>query len=286
MENAKSFTGPPEWLEERLSRPGMAIVDGSWYLPAQKRDARAEYEAAHIPGAVFFDHDLIVEPNSGLPHALPNPELFAQFAGAMGIAVDDQIVVYDGPGLFSAARVWWMFRAMGAKHVFVLDGGFDRWKAAGRPVTAEPTKIAPCLFKVDFHADMLARLDDVKVAVARHDAQIVDARPAGRFSGAEPEPRPGVRDGHMPGALNLPAATLSADGKLLAPEQLRQAFEKAGVDLEQPVITSCGSGITAGILSLALETIGHKANRLYDGSWAEWATQADTQAVVEGNSKA
>lgn len=280
-----AFTVSPEWLEERLGQPGLALVDASWYLPAQRRDGRAEYDAAHIPGAVFFDHDLIVEPGTGLPHSLPNPKLFAQFAGSMGIAADDTIVVYDGPGLFSAARAWWVFRVMGAKTVHLLDGGFDRWKAAGRPVTAEPTKVAPCLFEVAFDAGRVASLDDMREIVAGGGAGIIDARSAGRFNGTEAEPRPGLRGGHMPGAASLPASALSEDGRLLSPDKLRAAFAGAGVDLARPVVTSCGSGITAAILTLALETLGHRDNRLYDGSWAEWGGREDTAIVNEAETK-
>lgn len=272
----RSFTVSPDWLEERLGSPGLVVVDASWYLPAQNRSGKAEYDAAHIPGAVFFDHDLIVEPDTGLPHSLPNEKLFAQFAGSMGISADDTIVVYDGPGLFSAPRAWWMFRVMGAKEVFVLDGGFDRWKAAGRAVTAEPTKIAPCLFETDFDQARVASLADMRRLVEDGLARVVDARPAGRFSADEPEPRAGVRGGHMPGAASLPASSLSEDGKLLPPDRLREAFAKAGVDLNGPVVTSCGSGVTAAILTLALETLGQTDNRLYDGSWSEWGSQADT----------
>lgn len=280
MEQANGFTVSPDWLEERLEKPGLSIVDASWYLPTQNRVAKAEYDAAHIPGAVFFDHDLIVEPGSQLPHTLPDPKLFAQFAGSMGISAEDTIVVYDGPGLFSAARTWWMFRTMGARNVLLLDGGFDRWKAAGRPVTAEQTKIAPCLFDVDFSEAKVADLDAIRSFVGG-GGQVVDARPADRFSGEQPEPRPGVRAGHMPGAKNVPALSLSADGKLLPPEKLKAAFEGAGVDLSQPIVTSCGSGITAAVLTLALETLGHTDSRLYDGSWTEWGSRPDTDVVTD-----
>lgn len=278
MSDEHSFIVSADWLQERLDAPGMAILDASWYLPAVGRNARAEYEAGHIPGAVFFDHDLVVDPDSALPHALPAPNVFAQFAGAMGVAADDTIVVYDGPGLLSAPRAWWMFRAMGAKTVFVLDGGLDRWKAEGRPVTAEPTKIAPNLFTVDFDAGAVAKLDEMSGIVASGGPQVVDARSKGRFEGTEPEPRPGLRGGHMPGAKSLPFTALSENGSLLPPARLRKAFEAAGVDLSRPVVTSCGSGVTASVLTLALETLGHRDHRLYDGSWAEWASQADTPA--------
>lgn len=263
-----------DWLEGKIGQPGVAIVDASWYLPAQKRDAKAEYDAAHIPGAVFFDQDLVVEPGSELPHTLPSPGVFAQFAGSMGISADETIVVYDGPGMFSAPRVWWMFRIMGAKQVFVLDGGFDRWKADGRPVTDEPTKIAPTFFETDFDAARVAWLEDMRALVG--SGQIADARPAGRFAGTDPEPRQGVRGGHMPGAVNVPASGLSRDGKLLPLNALRDLLQEQGVDLDKPVVTSCGSGVTAAIITLALESVGHTNNKLYDGSWTEWGGRPDT----------
>ena len=279
MAETGAFTIDADWLEKKLGTPGLSIVDASWYLPAQKRDAKAEYEAGHIPGAIFFDQDGVVDPDSELPHTLPDPATFARHAGSMGISADDTIVVYDGPGVFSAPRVWWMFRVMGVFQVYVLDGGFDRWKAAGRPVTAEQTKVAPNIFHVDFDPSRVASLDEMKGIVASGESQIADARPAGRFTGEDPEPRAGVRGGHMPGAKSLPASTLSRDGKLLPPEELKKRFEEAGVDLSKPVVTSCGSGITAAVITLALETLGHSANRLYDGSWTEWGGRSDTPVV-------
>jgi thiosulfate/3-mercaptopyruvate sulfurtransferase len=269
-----------DWLQERLDKPGLSIIDGSTYLPVHKRDARAEYEAAHIPGALFFDHDAVVDPDSKLPHTLPRPELFARIVGSMGISADDTIVVYDGPGLFSAPRVRWMFRIMGAKKVFLLEGGADKWKAEGRPLTAEPTKVAANVFDVSFDGAQVADLAEMRRIVETGERQVADARPAGRFTGADPEPRPGVRGGHMPGAANVPATSLSKDGKLLPPQALRDIFGKAGVDLEKPVVTSCGSGVTAAVISLALETLGHKDNKLYDGSWSEWGARDDTPVVT------
>ena len=281
MSDPKIFV-TADWLQERLGQPGVSVIDASWYLPAQGRDARAEYEAGHIPGALFFDLDDVVDPDSRLPHTLPPPGVFARMVGSMGIAVDDTIVVYDGPGLFSAPRVRWMFRTMGAKNVLLLEGGVDKWKAEGRPLTAEPTKVAPNLFEVSFDADKVADLAEMREIVETGERQIADARPAGRFTGADPEPREGVRGGHMPGAASVPATSLSKDGKLLPPEALREIFDKAGVDLDKPVVTSCGSGVTAAVISLALETLGHKDNKLYDGSWSEWGARNDTP-VVKGN---
>lgn len=276
------FVVSADWLQERLGQPGLSILDGSWYLPAHKRDARAEYEKTHIPGAVFFDHDEVVAPETSLPHMLPAPGLFAQFMSSMGVDEKDTIVVYDGPGCFSGPRLWWMLRLMGARDVFILDGGFDRWQAQGRPVTDGITKIAPCYFAVACDQTRVASLEDMQRIIAGHKVQIADARPAGRFSGAEPEPRPGMRSGHMPSARNVPASSLTRNGSLLPVEELRIVLEEAGIDLSKPVVTSCGSGITAAVISLALASVGHTDNQLYDGSWAEWGGRTDTP-VVTGN---
>lgn len=280
MAQDSPFTIDADWLESRLGTPGLSVVDASWYLPAQKRDARAEYEAAHIPGAVFLDQDLVSDPDSPLPHTLATPQRFAQYVGPMGISADDTIVVYDGPGFFSAPRAWWMFRVMGVFQVYVLDGGFDRWKAEGRPVTAEPTKIAPNVFHADFDASRVASLEDMRRIVGSGERQIADARSPGRFAGAEPEPRAGIRPGHMPGARNVAASALSENGELLPKERLREIIEGAGIDLSKPVVTSCGSGITAAVITLALETLGHGDNKLYDGSWTEWGGLADTPVAT------
>jgi thiosulfate/3-mercaptopyruvate sulfurtransferase len=280
MAEDSPFTVDADWLQKRLGEPGLTIVDASWYLPAQKRDARAEYEAAHIPGARFLDQDAISDPDSPLPHTLPSPQYFAQYVGAMGISADDTIVIYDGPGFFSAPRGWWMFRVMGVFQVYILDGGFDRWKAEGRPVTAEPTKMAPNVFHADFDAARVASLADMRRIVETKESQIADARGAGRFTGVEPEPRVGIRSGHMPGARNVPASTLSDNGELLSKDRLRKVVEDAGIDLSKPVVTSCGSGVTAAVITLALETLGHTDNKLYDGSWTEWGGLGDTPVVT------
>lgn len=276
MSEKSPFVVSPEWLVKHLKDPGLSIVDGSWYLAAQNRDARAEYDAAHIPGAVFFDQDAVVDPDSDLPHALPSPTVFEQHVSAMGISREDTIVVYDGPGMFSAPRVWWMFRVMGAENVFLLDGGFDNWKKDGHIVTATPTKIASTAFLPKFDASKVASLDDVMTIVGEGSSQIADARPAGRFTGDEPEPRPGMRSGHMPGARNVPTFTLSEGGYLKDIDGLRQVLSDAGIDPAQPVVTSCGSGVTAAVISLALESVGSTNHRLYDGSWSEWGSRDDT----------
>ncbi len=280
MSETSRFTVSSEWLENRLDQPGLSIVDASWYLPAQGRDAKAEYEAAHIPGAVFFDQDAVVDAGSDLPHTLPDAATFQRHVSAMGISKTDTIVVYDGPGLFSAPRVWWMFRVMGAQDVRVLDGGLDGWRAEGRVLTNEPTKIAPSVFNAALDETRVADIDAVRKAVEDGSAQIADARPARRFTGEDPEPRPGMRSGHMPGAHNVPASALARDGRLLAPPDLRALFEQAGIDLNRPVVTSCGSGVTAAVITLALETLGHTDNQLYDGSWSEWGGREDTQVVT------
>ncbi|MBX3568315.1 MAG: 3-mercaptopyruvate sulfurtransferase [Rhizobiaceae bacterium] len=280
MPNTSPFVVDAEWLKGQLGRPGLSVVDASWYLPAQGRKARAEYDAAHIPGAVFFDQDLVVDPAAELPHTFPPAGEFARHVGSMGISADDTIVVYDGPGMFSAPRAWWMFRTMGAPEVFILDGGFDGWKAAGMPVTAEATKIASCVFHTDFDPKRVVLIDEMRDIVDSGSAQVADARPAGRFAGTDPEPRAGVRSGHMPGAKSVPATSLSENGRLLPVEALKERLEGAGLDLSKPVVTSCGSGVTAAVIMLALQSIGHGANRLYDGSWTEWGGRKDTPVAT------
>lgn len=280
MAEDSPFIVDADWLEKRLGTPGLTIIDASWYLPAQKRNAHAEYVAAHIPGARFLDQDAVSDPESKLPHTLASPQYFAQYVGSMGVSADDTIVVYDGPGLFSAPRAWWMFRVMGVFQVYILGGGFDRWQAEGRPVTAEQTRIAPCVFYADFDAGRVVGLDEMRRIVGSGERQIADARSPGRFAGTDPEPRSGVRSGHMPGAHNVPVAALAENGELLPKDRLRKVIEDAGIDLSKPVVTSCGSGITAAAITLALETLGHTDNRLYDGSWTEWGGLSDTPVVT------
>ncbi|MDX8464301.1 3-mercaptopyruvate sulfurtransferase [Mesorhizobium sp. VK23B] len=280
MAEDSPFIVDADWLEKRLGTPGLTIIDASWYLPAQQRNAQAEYAATHIPGARFLDQDAVSDPDSTLPHTLASPQYFAQYVGSMGVSADDTIVVYDGPGLFSAPRAWWMFRVMGVFQVYILAGGFDRWKAEGRPVTAEPTRTASCVFYTDFDAGRVVSLDEMRRIVGSGESQIADARSPGRFAGTDPEPRPGVRSGHMPGAHNVPIAALAENGELLPKDRLRKVIEGAGIDLSKPVVTSCGSGITAAAITLALETLGHTDNRLYDGSWTEWGGLSDTPVVT------
>lgn len=276
MSARSPFVVSSDWLATHLNDPGMSIVDASWYLPAQERDARAEYDAGHIPRAVFFDHDVVVDPDSNLPHAIPSPATFAQHASAMGITRHDTIVVYDGPGFFSAPRVWWLFRVMGADKVYVLDGGIDGWKADGRFVTDKPTKTASAAFIPQFDSAKMATFSDMQSIVADRSMQIADARGAGRFSGAEAEPRPGMRSGHMPGARNVPFGTLADNGRFKDLGALRTTLVDAGIDPEKPVVTTCGSGVTAAVITLALASLGNENTKLYDGSWSEWGARQDT----------
>ena len=264
-----------EWLAGELGKPDVAVIDGSYYLPTQNRDARAEYAAAHIPGAVFFDINAVADHSTELPHMLPGPDQFGAAAGDLGISEKDTIVVYDGTGLYSAPRVWWTFRIFGARNVYILDGGLPAWKAEGRPTEAGAVKRPKKRFDAEMDTGAVAMLSDVQMALNDQSAQVVDARSAGRFAGREPEPRAGLRSGHMPGALSVPFTEIVENGRLVSPERIAQAFKKAGVDTDKPVITSCGSGVTAAILTFGLEALGKKPGRVYDGSWSEWAARPD-----------
>ena len=264
-----------DWLAERLRSPHVVAVDGSYFLPTQKRDAEAEYRSAHIPGAVFFDIEAVSDHSTELPHMLPGTTHFGAAVGQLGIGDGDTVVVYDSVGLVSAARVWWTFRVFGATSVYILDGGLPKWQAEGRPLEAGEVKRPPKKFTAEMNVGAVAMLDDVRLALSSDSVQVVDARSAERFAGTAPEPRPGLRSGHMPGAFNLPYDRLVDNGRLTTPERIAAAFAAAGVDVNQPIITSCGSGVTAAILTLALESLGKVPKGLYDGSWAEWGSRPD-----------
>ncbi|ODT15242.1 MAG: 3-mercaptopyruvate sulfurtransferase [Kaistia sp. SCN 65-12] len=269
-----------DWLAAHLGDPAVAVVDGSWYLPTENRDAEAEYRKAHIPGAVFFHLDKVADTSSGLPHMLPSPEAFARAVGALGISDKQTIVVYDGAGLFSAPRVRWTFRTMGARDVRILEGGFPQWIADGRPVESGEANPEPKVFEAKLDSAAVRSIVEVRDIVATGSATVVDARSGERFRGEAPEPRPGLRSGHMPGSSNVPSGALVAAGRLRSDVEIEAAFSAAGVDPDKPIVTSCGSGVTAAILALGLETIGARDVALYDGSWAEWGGAQDAPVVT------
>jgi thiosulfate/3-mercaptopyruvate sulfurtransferase len=265
-----------EWLAVHLRDPDLRILDASWYLPDMGRDAKGDYAAAHIPGARFFDMDDISDHRSALPHMAPPPEKFISRLRAMGVGDGHQVVVYDGMGIFSAARVWWTFRLMGKTDVAVLDGGFPKWRVEGHEVEDLPPVIRDRHMTTQRQAGLVKDVTQVANAAKLGHAQIIDARGAARFRGDAPEPRAGLRAGHIPGARNVPYTdVLNADGTMKPVPALKTVFEAAGIDLARPVITSCGSGITAAVLNLALDRMGHRNHALYDGSWAEWGMYDD-----------
>ena len=270
-----------DWLARHLRDPDLRVLDASWYLPAQNRDAKAEYAAAHIPGARFFDIDEISDQRSDLPHMAPPSEKFISRMRAMGVGDGHQVVVYDGAGIFSAARVWWTFRLMGKLDVAVLDGGLPKWQAEGREIEDMPPIIRDRHMTVSRQNQLVKDVTQVAHAAKLGEAEILDARSAARFRGEAPEPRAGLRSGHIPGSKNIPfAEVLNPDGTMKEPAALKAVFLAAGVDLTKPAITSCGSGVTAAILSLALERIGHRNHALYDGSWSEWGMYDDLRVAT------
>lgn len=276
---SRPFFATTEWLASHLDDPDIQVIDGSWYLPAQNRNAREEYEAGHIPGAIFFDIDAVADQATNLPHMLLPAETFGREAGRLGIAENKTLVVYDGAGLFSAPRVWWTLQLFGARAVLILDGGLPQWIAEGRPLESGPGHRDTATFEAIQAPDRVADLATVRRKLADRSAQIVDARPAARFSGEAPEPRAGLGSGHMPGSVNIPATELIEGGRLKSAEALRAIFTEAGVDLARPIVTTCGSGVTAAIVTLALEVIGRTDTQLYDGAWAEYAREP--HSVIE-----
>lgn len=260
-----------QWLAAHLKDPDLRVLDASWYLPGSERDPFAEYQRAHIPGARFFDLDDVSDHRSDLPHMVPSVEKFMSRMRAIGVGDGHQIVVYDGSGLFSAPRVWWLFKLMGQMDIAVLDGGFPKWQAEGHPVEDLPPILRDRHMMVRRQNHMVKDVTQVSAASKLGESEIVDARSPGRFYGKDPEPRPGLRAGHIPGSKNVfYKDLLKADDTMKSPDEMRQVFVEAGVDLDKPVITSCGSGVTAAILSLGLTRMGKTDHSLYDGSWSEW----------------
>ena len=268
----KNWIVETEWLVAHLHAPGLVVFDGSWHLPASGRDAKAEYAAEHIPGALFFDIDDLSDEKSPLPHMLPSAVKLASRMREIGVGDGMRIIVYDTQGLFSAARVWWTFRAMGHQDVAVLNGGLRKWKMEGRPVEGGlPLPRTVREFTPRLNRSLLRDLDDMTGYVAKGGTQIIDARPQGRFEGKKAEPRPGLRSGHIPGSKNVPWETIiNPDGTIKPKADLEKLFHDAGIDPQQPVVTTCGSGVTASMLSLALAVLGQMNAAVYDGAWAEW----------------
>ena len=271
----------PHELADRIGDSNLVVLDGSWYLPTENRNPEREFQNRHIPGARFFDIDKISDPDSDLPHMLPKPDYFAKAVERLGVSNDSQVVVYDGKGLFSAARVWWMFRVFGHESTRLLSGGLPAWLAGGFLTGNREPEITPGTFDVDFDSGKVSSMQGILNNLETGESVIIDARSAGRFTGTDPEPRPELKSGHMPGAVSLPFTELLEDGKLKSVADLKRIFEDRGIVDDQKLVTSCGSGVSAAVINLALVICGYGMHRLYDGSWTEWASHADNPIVSE-----
>lgn len=267
-----------QWLAERLGKPGLRVVDASWYMPNSGRDPRAEYGAGHIPGAVFFDLDATSDRTTSLPHMLPSDSSFAEAMSRLGLHDTDALVVYDGSGVnLSAPRVWWTFRVFGHDEVAVLDGGFGKWRREGRPVEPGMVRLPPGRFSAHLDPNAVRDLPRIRANIETGAEQVVDLRSSGRFQGTEPEPRPGLRGGHIPGSRNLPFTELvTSEGTLLPPDRLRERIAASGIELTRPIVATCGSGTSACALLHGLHLLGHRETALYDGAWSEWGGRDDT----------
>ncbi|MDD8024283.1 MAG: 3-mercaptopyruvate sulfurtransferase [Paracoccaceae bacterium] len=280
MDDPKTLVST-DWLEAHLKDPDLRVLDGSWFLPTMNRDARAGYAAAHIPGARFFDIDEISDSRSDLPHMAPPVEKFVSRMRAMGVGDGHQVVVYDQMGVFSSPRVWWTFRLMGKMDIAVLDGGLPKWIAEGRETEDMPPMVRDRHITVQRQAGLIKDVTQVAHASKLGDHEIIDARARGRFIGVDPEPRPGLRQGHIPGSKNVPwDALLNGDGTMKSPDALREVFAAAGVNTQKPAICTCGSGVSSAVIDLALELIGHRDHAIYDGSWSEWGMYNDLRVAT------